>query len=726
MKTLISNLIFTCLLLPVFGLAQTNPQFITAYTDNFSGNYYELGPGQYDFEYLAQSGLSSIRSVKVPEGMKVVLFSEDDFKGYSVVLLEDATSRFLDAKGFNQPAMTMSMRVEVLPAGTPTIKNPFATIFRDNFSGPSKRLVPGYYESHDFGHIENDQISSVIVPKGLQVTIYSDKNFAGKSLVLTQDATSEILAKNGLHDAISSLRVELQAAEPEKKVVQPQPTPVPQPVAEVKDDKPATMVTIYSGDFAGTSMKLKPGSYKPGTFNVDDDDVSSIKVPKGYRVTLYDGDSFNGKGLWLVERDADQAYFERNSFNDITSSILVEAIPQVSLFENDFSEPVYAFKTGNYYAEDLKSADNSISSVKVPKGMWVILFDGNRYQGKSLMLTSDADLNFLKSRGFDNITSSIMVGDDETPPPMVTIYQDDFSGPSKNLAPGIYEFQDLEIGNNAISSVKIPKGMRVTMFEYGGLEGRSMLIRKSVDTEFLKGHQFNDLTSSMMVEMIDPENLVVTIYSGSYAGASQTLSPGRYQSSDIQIGEREISSLRVPPGMRATLYEGGDFRGMNYTAERNTDFTGAVRDNRYSAIIVEDIFEPIVSPVPAPVAPPVPTPQPVVKVDTVKALPVVVPKPVVVECKLTQNEYNNALRAIRAESFSQDKLRVSLLATKDKCLTNEQVRAIMKLLEWDDPAMEFAQAKYELATDKSTYYTLQDVFAFSSSKERFLSFLDSK
>lgn len=140
MKPTLLPLLF-CL---VFGFSTSaqNQNWITVYTDDFSGAHYELGFGQYNNIFLMQSGISFIGSVKVPAGMQVILYAEDNFRGRSITLTEDAHERYLKAKGFAQIGLTVSMIVKPLPAGTLPVAAPSLPFTKITF-----RAMPKIYLS---------------------------------------------------------------------------------------------------------------------------------------------------------------------------------------------------------------------------------------------------------------------------------------------------------------------------------------------------------------------------------------------------------------------------------------------------------------------------------------------------------------------------------------------------------------------------------------------------
>lgn len=77
-----------------------------------------------------------------------------------------------------------------------------------------------------------------------------------------------------------------------------------------------------------------------------------------------------------------------------------------------------------------------------------------------------------------------------------TIYTNyGFSGTSQCLRTGSYRMSDLKIGDNALSSIKVRSGMKVTMYEHDKYGGASNV--QTADVSTLSA--FNDRTSSIVV-----------------------------------------------------------------------------------------------------------------------------------------------------------------------------------------------------------------------------------
>jgi|GEM_PF-1731817 hypothetical protein len=728
-------LLLVLIILAELSYGQDRQKWVTVYTDDYHGNSYQFGVGRYDNIYLAQSGIPVVYSVKVPPGMKATLYSEDDFKGESLVLTEDAPTRYLKSKGFAEIGLTVSLIVEEVHIADPADEEPMVTLYKDDFAGASKKLAPGQYEFAEFGNIDNDQLSSIKIPKGMKVILYEHSGFSGKSLTLTTDTRASYLVKNKFNDAASSLVVEA-APEPLPVVVpvvvapvvtEPDPVPpTPEPLVGVEES--TGPVIIFQGDFTGLSKNLKPGRYDIDALGVGNDELSSVKVPHAFRVTLYEHDGWTGRALVLTQ-NSPTAFLADNNFNNVTSSLMVEVLPEVTIYQGDFSGASKSFGPGRYGRDSLGIGNDELSSVKVPPGMRVTLYEDKNFQWSSLVLTEDANTAFLSKSDFNNKTSSLIVEQIENVMPMVTLYQDDFAGPSKSLPAGRYDYANMGIGNNSLSSIRIPRGFRVTLYEHAAFEGRTLELRRDAHTDLLIANNFNDVATSMVVEQIPPSDLVVTLFRDSYSGVSLTVTPGRYTADHLanSIGDNQLSSALVPEGMRAILFEDDHFTGRSVTLEVKADFSGIKSFNDHtSSVIVEDIvasMETTEYPVD-----PVVTPAVVVPV----AIPVVTEQPATVEytynkpCMMTPEEYAGAVKAIASKPFSDDKMSVARLATKDKCMTNDQIGGIAKLFDWDEQRLEFVKDAYELATEKTTYYQLDEVFKFMSSKDAFTKFLSAK
>jgi hypothetical protein len=99
---------------------------------------------------------------------------------------------------------TTSVPTEIKPTSTKT--NNVVTFYRDyNYSGSSVSLEEGRYTMAQLASagISNDSISSIKVPNGLQVEVYSNDNFSGNKWTFTSDTPN--FGSIGCNDVMSSV-----------------------------------------------------------------------------------------------------------------------------------------------------------------------------------------------------------------------------------------------------------------------------------------------------------------------------------------------------------------------------------------------------------------------------------------------------------------------------------------------------------------------------------------
>jgi hypothetical protein len=720
---LISWLALVCLLVSGSLLAQNKS--VTVYSDEFAGIQTTLTVGKYDYMQLVRLGAGVVRSVRVPEGMMVTLYEKDDFQGNSLILTDDANKRLLSLRGFGEMMPNISLEVSLLPEGL--AKAPFVTIYKDNFGGPSKKLRAGAYDFYELGAVDNDQVSSVKIPTGMKVILYEHKEMGGRSLEFTADVSASVLKEKNFNDATSSIFViELPKPEPvvEKPIEKPTPEPVtqPKPVEEPKEELKGPFVTVFFGE---TSRRYPVGRYDNGFMK----DLMGIRIPEvGLRITLYELPGFKGKSLTIEDDMITRSYLEYHKFLN-AGSCVVEAIPSVVVYSGAYDGDSQTFyQAGEYHLGSLDIGNDGLSSVKVGPGFWVLLFEHDHFEGRSILLTKDASADFLEGKEFNDQTSSIIVSTSDRPLPLVTLFRDNMTGVSSKLTPGSHPLLEL---NNAVSSVEVPRGMRITLYEEPDFQGKSVVLQASIKEQQLQQIDFDNTASSAFIELLKPRDYMVTIYADKFSGPSQDLLPGEYRVEDIRVENNTVSSIHVPRGMTVTLYEHDKFEGLVQMVDRDTDFTGSrYQDNIFSSFVVKDIFTPIINN-PGTITYQPPQEEEVVETPAEEIEPetegeVQTPTTFEPPCEMSEKEFYQALKAIEGKPFSQEKMDMARLTTQDKCLTLDQIRQIAKQFQYEDQTLEFVKSSYERCKEKSQYYTLDDVFKFMSSKEAFMSFLKSK
>jgi hypothetical protein len=186
-------------------------------------------------------------------------------------------------------------------------------------------------------------------------------------------------------------------------------------------------------------------------------------------------------------------------------------VENVTLHEHcDFKGEPVKLGPGRYDAQQLQARglkDNTLSSLRVPQGFVVLLFDAD--QSRSRPLEVRDSLKCLASENFDNVVSSITIRSLKH----VTLYLDCFRGVPKTgqdneeeikrsllLEPGRYllhQLQEMGFRNDDLSAIRIPPGLEVQLFEHDGFQGRSL---KRTETSLcLESDGFDNMASSIVV-----------------------------------------------------------------------------------------------------------------------------------------------------------------------------------------------------------------------------------
>ena len=333
-----------------------------------------------------------------------------------------------------------------------------------NFGGRSQILTVGRYDARQL-LIGDNKLSSLKVSVGMEVILYEDVNFGGRQIAFSAD-TSNV---GSFDEKTSSIEVRVKP-----------PVRVPQGV------------TLYADpNFTGTKLTLGVGHHNLAALAIGQDTVSSLKVPTGWRITLFADADAAGASLTFSADAASVA-----ALNNRTSSVIVErgaAFAGVTLHESDhFGGREQRLSEGTHDAATLQFR-GTISSVKVPQGLRVSLYDQPGFAGRKLVLTTHA----TTLGSFNDKTASVKVEKSAAQPVEgVTLFADpDYAGKQQLLPVGRYDVAQLGIADETLSSLRVPKGLTVILYEHAGFRGRS--VSYSADTSNIG--DFNDRTSSIVV-----------------------------------------------------------------------------------------------------------------------------------------------------------------------------------------------------------------------------------
>lgn len=166
---------------------------------------------------------------------------------------------------------------------------------------------------------------------------------------------------------------------------------------------------VHAG-FRGTAVALDVGEYElwdnPNP-PLPNDSLSSLIVPAGYEVELYEHSKYDGRKLTCT---ADSRALADFRFDKIVSSLKVKKVsPPTFYAEKNYTGAKVTLRPGRYSASSSFAAlgNDTLSSVRVPAGYEVALYRNADFTGDRR--TFDADVPDLDKHGLDNATSSIEV-----------------------------------------------------------------------------------------------------------------------------------------------------------------------------------------------------------------------------------------------------------------------------------------------------------------------------
>lgn len=256
-----------------------------------------------------------------------------------------------------------------------------------DYKGYRINLPVGNYDMKDLQArgMRNDDLSSLSVSPGYEITVYEHHHFGGKSLRFR--ANDKCLVNNRFNDTISSVKV--------KKI-----------------QKPAKATIYQHCDYKGYAVKLPVGRYDLADLQrlgVKNDDLSAISVAAGYEVFAYQHHHFAGRMLKIT---GNNKCLVNNNFNDTISSIIVKRkVPKATVYQHcNYAGYAVKLSAGRYNLAALQRLgirNDDLSAIKVPRGYKVVAFEHDNFLGRKLKLTSNNTC--LVNNGFNDIISSIVI-----------------------------------------------------------------------------------------------------------------------------------------------------------------------------------------------------------------------------------------------------------------------------------------------------------------------------
>ena len=326
-----------------------------------------------------------------------------------------------------------------------------------------------------------------------------------------------------------------------------------------------SIAILYAdSDYRGYSTSLGEGSYTQAElamYGISAKDISSLKVTKGFKITLYENADFTGNSKsWTTD-----ASFVGGDWNDKACSVRIEPNGKSGLSGNF---KIMNRNSGKYLDLDNNKTDNNTAIVQFDdegvdasqtwtftevmkgKGVYSICSYGNKNRGMDVV-------DFSKDNG-----AQVQLYDYLGNPHQQFILYD--------CGEGYYQL----VARNSGKVVEIPQSSKG-------------------NGEWIKIYDNNGTHTQQwaVVENRYNEASAVTLYTDAgYKGKAVTLSEGEYNLSRMglyNLKDNDMSSLKVTPGFKVTIYEDDNFNGKSKSYTASESFVGEEWNDKMSSLKVE-------------------------------------------------------------------------------------------------------------------------------------------
>ena len=239
-------------------------------------------------------------------------------------------------------------------------------------------------------------LGSVDVPGGCTVVLFANPGFTGATAVLT--GKNARVEPPGHEGRVGSILVHWHTAGVES------PSPM------LRNDG---IILFSEADYRGTSEIFEEDDSNLANNTITGTGVKSVRVPSGYRVTLFEKKRFRGEFAVLAEdrTRADLADLGLKSLGSLMVSWMDTSVPEaqrrrVLLYEDKhFEGKEEAFFTDDPDLRDNAIGSNRASSIRIPEGCTVLLYGERYYRGIAVELS--ASLGDLRNSvvGDDQVSS---------------------------------------------------------------------------------------------------------------------------------------------------------------------------------------------------------------------------------------------------------------------------------------------------------------------------------
>jgi hypothetical protein len=279
-------------------------------------------------------------SLCVPMGWTVTLYADSDYRGENVIIQGPAMFQDLHRNGpngINWGDRVDAVRLEGAQANPPPpgCTNTVILFEHDHYVGRRLALTNNIATLHTWSF--GDNVSSVCVPTGWTVRLYKDTSYRGDSVVVVGPMVLPDLHREGpggrnWGDMFSSAAV----TGPANQANQPPPACINNPILFEHDNyrgRPFDLLSDVPDLKLNQVTPFPIGSFRnvvtyPNSFN---DKASSLCVPAGWTITLYQDPNYTGQSVQIAPSQ-NWGDLHRNgplgqNWGDKVSSVRVSRIP---------------------------------------------------------------------------------------------------------------------------------------------------------------------------------------------------------------------------------------------------------------------------------------------------------------------------------------------------------------------------------------------------------------
>ena len=327
------------------------------------------------------------------------------------------------------------------------------------------------------------------------------------------------------------------------------------------------VATLYEhSNYGGRAVSLEEGSYDYKDIlakGIVNDQISSLRVSNGYKVTIYDDEGFKGKSK---EFTSDASYVG-DEMNDKTSSIKIEKINNKTSATTSYN--TVKLPNGKY---SIKAVANEKYVAAENGGSETIVANRDSYGGSwetFYLINNDDGTVSLKADANNKYVCAVLDEENQLVP------RSDNVGTWEKFQ--IYKISDTEYG---LRSAENGKYVKADLDNGGKLIAGSDSIAGA--WEAFNIEKLGDETSSAKATFYENSN---------HSGWSVALSEGRYDYGTMiskGIKNDQISSVKVADGYKVTLYNDAGFAGSKKTLFTDASGLGDFND-KTSAIVIEKV-----------------------------------------------------------------------------------------------------------------------------------------